>query len=92
MIKVIDMSLLLRKTTPSSLILLLRNKKVFQTKSHYNDIKSLLSHIDKMNLFLVIPSEIRLKQHFQFGLCDDRHCYFCKLKKPLEISTQQELI
>lgn len=40
--------------------------------------------VDKLNLFLVGPLEISLKQHFRLGMCEKK-CYFCTLKQPLRV-------
>lgn len=62
-------ALLLRKATPASLILFFREHKIFKERVSFDRINDLLKSIDKLNLFLVGPMEVSLKQHFSLGMC-----------------------
>lgn len=75
---------MLRKTTPASLILFFREHKIFKERQSFERISYLLRSIDKLNLFLVGPLEVSLKQHFGLGMCEKK-CYFCTLKQPMKL-------
>ena len=65
----ISRALLLRKTTPNSLILFFREHSVFKERQCFDRTNELLSKIDRLDLFLVGPLEVGLKQHFRLGVC-----------------------
>jgi hypothetical protein len=84
-------ALLLRKTTPNSLILFFREHAIFRERNSFDRINTLLQKIDKLNLFLVGPLEISLKEHFKLGICEKK-CYFCSLKQPLKLHYQHDAL
>lgn len=43
---------------------------------------ALLEHMENLNIFMILPGEMTLEQHFAKGLCPS-DCYFCDLRKPL---------
>lgn len=86
---VVERALLLRKATPSSLTLLFRDRAVFlkRSQSDYSDINRLLERVTNLNLFLVLPGEMVLEEHFAKGICQ-QECEFCELRRPISLPAE----
>lgn len=79
---VVERALLLRKNTPSSIIIFFRDRMVFEKRNNFQDITLLFEHMQKLNLFVILPREMTLEEHLGKGLCE-KDCYFCDIRRPL---------
>ena len=81
-------ALLLRRSTPSSLIIFFKETRIFREKKNFQHVSAILHKVDKVNVFLVTSGEVSLREHLKIGFCE-RHCYFCSLREPLKLPVSE---
>lgn len=90
LLDVYRLALLVRKSTPRSLILFCFQNGIFEKWENFDRVKKIFEHIIKVNLFLVLPLELVVhfygvrdsKCPLQNPQCSSRAkmCHFCKFE------------